>query len=271
MFRSALPSLIALAALSSLVLADDTPRTSEPTTGSPESEQQAPAPSAQRTDQHQPPRVIVHTGAPAADTRDSRVDLGNNMRISMSPWSSPPALPSAISSPAAPATPAGEGKLIEVPANTLGPGEPLWKIREREDAERKLAAAQAQYAQDKADYADREFAQREHNYRYIRFPIHHGRFYRHEDFLPRGPVTTTITRFNDLGSEAQRNFADAAYPRNQFEIDAARSRAILQFGRDAEPNIRDAQRARDEAVRNANRNTFLPPTTTEVVPQNAPK
>lgn len=280
-------TLLALASLAHAApRAQDAPRPAQPPTPAqppaappPPAQPQPPAPPQSAAPDTPDTRVVVHTDRAPADTRDSRVTLSSGMRISMPAWASP-ALPTVAASSASTTSATRSDGLIEVPSNTLGPGEPLWKRREREDAARKLAQAEADYAADLAERADREFDIRERSARYGYYPYHHGGFYSHSSYWPRhwpthgegptGPVTTTITRFNDLGSEAQRNFADAAYPRNQFEIDEARSRAILQFGRDAEPNIRDAQRARDEAHRNANRNTFKPPTTTEPLPQRQP-
>ncbi len=154
-----------------------------------------------------------------------------------------------------------------MPGNTLGPGEAVWRVREREEAERRLLKARADEAEALADRAERLRYEPIRGSTYRRFGlgyVHGGGLI--DDGWPRGPVTTTITRFNDPHSRAQRAFADAARPRGLFEAQEARDQAIRQFGKDAEPRIIQSQRDRDEAFLRANRDPFAPgPTTTETV------
>ncbi|MBY0312097.1 MAG: hypothetical protein K2W85_08515 [Phycisphaerales bacterium] len=225
-------------------------------------------------------RIVVHpSGTPSTgDARssngsgDARVDVGG-MRISMPTWSvQPKSEPgvNASSTSASTASPVRTDGAIVMPSNTMGPGEAMWRVRERQDAERRLAQAKADQAEAFAARLERERYEsdrsRGYGWRGYGFGyVHSGGFI--DDGWPRGPVTTTVTRFNDLHSLAQRNFAEAARPRGLFEAQEARDRALQQFGRDAQPRIGQAQRDREEAFLRANRdNNQTGPTTTEVVP-----
>jgi hypothetical protein len=101
---------------------------------------------------------------------------------------------------------------IEVPSNTLGPGEPLWMRRERESAEARLAVARADDAE-----------------RHARAPLEERRFGAwtsgggiggvfpggrvfHGGVHPDMPPIGTTFRFNDRTGAAQRGFANAATP-----------------------------------------------------------
>lgn len=254
--------------------------TQNPATASAQATPVASASSAGSPDEKPSPamRFVVHpSGTPSTgDARisngsgDARVDVGG-MRISMPTWSvqskSEPSVNA--SSTSAAAAPVRSDGAIVMPSNTMGPGEAMWRVREREDAERRLARAKADQAEAIAARTERE------RYESDRFRGYgwrgYGLGYVHsgghiDDGWPRGPVTTTITRFNDLHSLAQREFAEAARPRGLFEAQEARDRALQQFGRVAQPRIGQAQRDREEAFLRANRdNNQTGPTTTEVV------
>src|SRR2546426_747436 len=75
---------------------------------------------AQPVHERPSPSIVWHRDGRAADTRDARVDVGGGMKISRrGAW---------------PPGPARADGLIEVPNNTLGPGTPLWLVRDRENA-----------------------------------------------------------------------------------------------------------------------------------------
>lgn len=246
---------------------------SQPAAATPENAATTAAPAHTTTTAQAPPSqpgVVVHTSAETrGDARDQRVEIGG-MRISMPSWAqdTPAQNPTQDPSSSSRATVRSDGAIV-IPSNTLGPGESLWRVREREDTERRLARAHAERAEALNDHVENRRYEPSRGYRYGSGVFGYG--YLHggsllDDGYPRGPVTTTITRFNDLGSEAQRNFADAAQPRGLFEAQEARDRALSQFGRDSMPQIIQSQNARDRAFGDANRNTFAPgPTTTEVV------
>jgi hypothetical protein len=205
--------------------------------------------STQTTDEA--PRVVVHQGGEPADTSDGRVQVGS-LKISMASWAAPQAKPDATSSSVGAAKASEPGRAIEVPANTLGPGVPLWRIREREDAEQKLAAAQIDLAQARAEFATRQ-AGRDRPYSFLGGGYLSSGWYGGRDGFRdglRGPVTSTVTRFDDLGSTAQRAYSDAAYPRLNGTTDA-RDAIVRQFGRDATPPIVRIQNEVDAAHRNA--------------------
>ena len=73
--------------------------------------------------------------------------------------------PAAAVAPAATAPPR-DPTLIDVPTNTLGPGTPLWVRRDQEQAQSRLAKAEADYAEARADLARVE-AQRAADDRYF--------------------------------------------------------------------------------------------------------
>lgn len=197
------------------------------------------------------PTIVVHEGAAPTHDGDGRVEVGG-LKISMAGWSpdrpaqgAPRHDANTTTPPTVPA-PRADGAIV-IPDNTMGPGEPVWSIREREAAERTRAAAEADIARTEAQRAP-------HSSDGFGYPIYSGFgwLYRHGRFGLRGPVTTTITRFDDLGSTAQRAFAEAAYPRLNGSQDA-RDRAVSQFGRDATPPIVRIQNDVDRAHMDANR------------------
>lgn len=192
-----------------------------------------------------PPKIVVHQNAAPAQATDGRVQVGG-MKISMSPWASgtSEAAGSAAAAPAASADGA-----ITVPANTLGPGEPYWRMQERADAERRLADARIEHAEADAERATRQ-AGRDRGYIFFGNSYltggWHGRGYG-----LRGPVTTTTTYSDQLGATAQRAFSEAAYPRLNGTTEA-RDAIVRQFGRDAAPPIVQTQSAVDAIHRRAN-------------------
>ena len=191
------------------------------------------------------PTIVVHQNAVPVDARDARVRVGD-VRISMASWATPDGSPASAGEPA----PIRSDGAITVPSNTLGPGEPLWRTRDREDAQRKQGAAEADLARARAERAE-NIAQRDQPYTFFGNSfLNSGRRSRHEGL--RGPVTTTITYDDSLGSTAQRAYFDAAYPRLNGTTDA-RDEAVRRFGRDATPPIVRIQNDVDRAHTNANR------------------
>jgi len=227
--------------------ADDAKKTETPSQPAPGAAV-APAPVAEA--KNEIPKIVVHQNAAPADAHDARVRVGD-MRISMSPWSGPESSASQSAEPA----PSRTDGAITVPNNTLGPGEALWRAREREDAQRKLAAADVDLARARAERAE-NIAQRDQGYTFFGNSFLNGGWGgggwgRRHDGL-RGPLTTTITYDDSLGSTAQRAFSEAAYPRLNGSTDA-RDAAVRQFGRDATPPIVRIQNDVDRAHTNANR------------------
>lgn len=193
-----------------------------------------------------PPKIVVHQNAAPVQASDGRVQIGA-MKISMSPWASggaDPAARAATESSTAPTSGA-----IAVPANTLGPGEPYWRTQERADAERRLADARIEHAEADALRATRQ-AGRDHGYIFFGNSYLNGGWHTRNSGL-RGPITTTTTYSDQLGSTAQRAFADAAYPRLNGTTEA-RDAIVRQFGRDAAPPITRIQNDVDAIHRRAN-------------------
>ncbi len=196
------------------------------------------------------PKIVVHQNAAPADAHDARVRVGE-MRISMSPWSAP----ESSASQSTESAPARSDGAITVPNNTLGPGEALWRAREREDAQRKLAAADVDLARARAERAE-NIAQRDQGYTFFGNSFLNSGWRSRRDGL-RGPLTTTISYDDSLGSTAQRAFSEAAYPRLNGSTDA-RDAAVRQFGRDATPPIVRIQNDVDRAHGNAHREHPVP-------------
>ncbi|HMN40155.1 MAG TPA: hypothetical protein PKE29_04870 [Phycisphaerales bacterium] len=250
-------TLIAMLAASVGSTAGATALADPPQPQAPQAKSEAVAPPA---DDANRPRIVVHKEAAPKDAADSRVTVGD-MRISMSNWSpARPAIqpdaarPHAGYSPPPAATVRADGAVV-IPDNTLGPGEPLWSISDRESAARKLAQAEADLASNTAARSARDTS----GYAYPGFTgygwlggLNTWGGYTHGRFGLRGPVTTTITRSDSLGSTAQRAFAEAAYPRLDGSQDA-HDRAVSRFGRDATPPIVRTQNDVDRARSNANK------------------
>ncbi len=208
---------------------------------------QAPAPgTASQAPTDSLPKIVVHQNAAPAEASDARVQIGA-MKISMSPWANASADPAASTSTASTAAPTSGA--ITVPANTLGPGEPYWRTQERAEAERRLADARIEHAQADAQRATRQ-AGRDRGYVFFGNSYLNGGWHSRGYGL-RGPVTTTTTYSDQLGSTAQRAFSDAAYPRLNGTTEA-RDAIVRQFGRDATPPIAPTQNAVDAIHRRAN-------------------
>lgn len=194
------------------------------------------------------PKIVIHENAAPANASDARVQVGG-IKISMPPWTSqtidqttdhkrfeaPPSL--------------SANEAIAVPANTLGPGEPYWRVQERADSERRLADARVALAEADAQRASRQ-ASRNRGYIFVgNSYLNDGR--RGHRYGLRGPVTTTTTYSDQLGSTAQQAFAKAAYPRLNGTTNA-RDAIVNQFGRDASPPIVRIQNDVDAIHRKAN-------------------
>jgi hypothetical protein len=83
-------------------------------------------------------KIVWHTNQAPENSRDARTDLGGGVMIS-----TPGTFPRAT----------GPGIAIAVPNNTMGPGSPLWLLRDRENAARRIEEAKAMYAQRQAEMA----------------------------------------------------------------------------------------------------------------------
>ena len=205
------------------------------------------------------PKIVVHENAAPTQMGDGRVRVGG-MKISMSPWASgttdattgSTAASSSSSSSSSSSVTSTTGA-IAVPSNTLGPGEPYWRIGERADAEHRLADARIEHAQAEAERATRQ-AGRDHGYIFFGNSYLTGGWRGGYGSGLRGPVTTTTTYSDQLGATAQRNFSEAAYPRLNGTTDA-RDAIVRQFGRDAVPPVVQTQNAVDAIHRRANSET----------------
>lgn len=166
------------------------------------------------------------------------------------------------------AKPERDPTLISVPSNTLGPGEPLWVRREREQAAARIAAANASYAEARASLARTE-AQRaasgddDEGYRgVVIYGPHRAGLHRAVLSRPRprisapAPVAESMPA-DDLHAQAQREFFEASNPRigpvAEPQLEAQRT-----FGRLAAPPVIQPQRDRDEAVIRARKVTRPP-------------
>lgn len=155
------------------------------------------------------------------------------------------------------------GGIIVMPSNTAGSSEPLWVRREREGAQLAQIKADSDAAVARADAlraeATRAAGGRERPYRLL---VHRGGYFGSfnsgvlDDGQPRGQVSTTVTQFDDLGSRAQRQFAEATRPKGLFEAQAARDAAVRQFNQATTPPIAQIQSDRDKAVINAQKDAF---------------
>ena len=192
---------------------------------------------------------------PAADTRDSRVDMGG-FRISM------PGNPA--SGPAGSSVVRADGAIL-VPDNTLGEG---LSLQQRND----LISAQIRQEEARAFFDERvaERALPDTRWGFIApgtirfggFAPHDGGWYpRSRDWNDRrpagrgplvGPVTTTTTPSDQLGAKAQRTFADAATPRIN-SIEQGRADAVKGFGAAATPPVAQIENDRSQAFLTAQR------------------
>ncbi|HVU62998.1 MAG TPA: hypothetical protein VHC70_03410 [Phycisphaerales bacterium] len=210
-------------------------------------------------------KVVVHHNAGAAeDKTDARVDVGD-VKISQ---------PGAAGMAQAESTPRADGA-VAMPANTYGPGEPMWQIREREAAQTKMMKADADLARIDADRARPYY----NDYTYPRDILaENASFGRFSIGGPawtsfgggwfnaagtgrfrglRGPVTTTVIHDDQLGATGQRAFSQAAYPINDGSQDA-HDAAVRRFGNDSLPRINAIQDAIDRAHTNAS-TEHIPP------------
>jgi hypothetical protein len=85
---------------------------------------------------HVAPAVTVHKDTPATTMHDRRVDVGD-MKIST---------PGPVTASGHPGT-ARLDRSVEVPINTIGAGVPLWVTRGLQDAEQRIAEAQAAWVE----------------------------------------------------------------------------------------------------------------------------
>lgn len=183
----------------------------------------------------------------AQDTRDARVEVGG-IRMSM------PGAGTTASGPGTPPVPSrvDDPTLIVVPNNTIGPGpyggESLQQHNERVRQEIRLSEAMADLAEQRVEQEAR--TESRWGTTVIRAP--HGGSYFGRRYGLFGPVTTTTTTFDDLGSSAQREFAEAARPR-LGAIEEGRAEAVRRFGADATAPVVRTQRERDEAFLKGNR------------------
>ncbi len=208
------------------------------------------APPTISTDVNTQPKIVVHENAAPTHVGDSRVQVGG-MRISMSPWTSGTVevAPASTDVSTLSSVPSATGA-IPVPSNTLGPGEPYWRMAERADAEHRLADARIEHAQAAAEQATRQ-AGRDRGYVFFGNSYLTGGWRGGYSSGLRGPVTTTTTYSDQLGSAAQRAFSEAAYSRLNGTTDG-RDAIVRQLGRDATPPIVHTQNAVDALHRRAN-------------------
>ncbi len=131
----------------------------------------------------------------------------------------------AAAAPLPQSTPSMISGAIEVPNNTLGPGEPLWVRRERESAETRIRIAQAEQAESLARSAEDE---RDGRARYFGGgrSFGGGGFYGGGGFINPGwnvrysggrgieqlPPSGTVQTFNGQFDSAQRAFNRASQP-----------------------------------------------------------
>jgi hypothetical protein len=193
-----------------------------------------------------PAPIVRRSQRAATDMRDGRVQVGT-VRISMPGGVSSGGEPAPVSS--GPASPVRTDGTIEVPANTLGPG---LSLQQRTD----LVRAQIRQAEARADF-DRAVADRplpDRRILFIRPGGWHGqRFDGYVDHRPLvGPVTTTVVTSDQLGAQAQRNFAEAARPRFG-PAQEGRDEAVRRFGEAARPGVGRVQEGVDRAFLEAQR------------------
>lgn len=165
------------------------------------------------------------------------------------------------------AKPERDPTLISVPSNTLGPGEPLWVRREREQAAARIAVASASYAEARAALARAE-AQRaasgDDDGAYggvVIYGPHRPGLHRAVLARPRprifAPAPAAAPPADDLHAQAQREFFEASYPRLGPVVEPSLE-AQRTFGRLATPPVIQPQRDRDDAVIRARKVTRPP-------------
>lgn len=203
------------------------------------------------------PRIRIHT-APATDTRDARVSIAGASGVKISMPGIPGLAPNGPNADGTPAAKRADG-LIEVPNNTLGPGEALWQQNDRIDSELRQARANA-FLSDRVSTLPLDgwswggpwsgwgaggwggwsgWGWSSGTTISGGWPVNRvntwnsgsGSWRRNE------PVSITPDPVNfSTASKAQRQFSEAARPRISH-IEDARSRAVIQFGKVAAPKI----------------------------------
>lgn len=191
------------------------------------------------------------------------------------PSAAPAAAPERTSTPAA--QPARDPTLIEVPSNTLGPGVPLWLLREHAESAARIARANADYAEAvaaEAGYQAQRAADDQPYYdpygsRYgvVVYGPHLPGL---RDALRARPVpfSSSVSDFdrradrgvptdNDPFDAAQRRFYQSSRPRIAPTIER-QLEAQRRFGENATPPISGIQSGIDNAVINARRGAPLP-------------
>lgn len=209
------------------------------------------------------PRISVSTREPRAGGADARVEVGG-VKISRARFAVPPAQASDAG-----ASGANANGTIEVPLNTIRPGEgeSLQQRSERISAENRRLEAEAAIAEREAarpsprndDDRDTVIFFGGHGRRVIRGGHGHG-----HGFGRDVPVRTdtrwgvgTVQKDDSLHSEAQRHFAEAAAA-GTGTLGTLHDEAIRNFGRVSTPSLSEQQRARDEAQRNIQKRPKLP-------------
>lgn len=170
-------------------------------------------------------------------------------------------------------TPKADPSLITVPSNTLGPGVPLWVVREQAESDARIARAEASYAEARAALARSE-AQAAADRPDLYFGGGYGGYGGYGGVVVYGPHRAGLARaianrpiprpivdhpkppmrpraeaddgFEDQHAVAQRIYADAARPRIEASVQAQQM-AQRKFGENAKAPIAPIQRQRDEA------------------------
>lgn len=206
-------------------------------------------------------KIVVHVkSGPVADARDARVSVAGGMKISVPPGSGEGGATERSATDKA-TSPVREDGAIEVPNNTLGPGEALWQRNDRIENERRLAQAQADYAERLAErplYDSWPDGGTVVYGGYAGYGYPRWRGYRHGPWRagPAAPAQEPV--YEDLGLRAQREFSKAAYPR-LGAIEDGRAQAVINFGDNATPPIARIQNDVDRGVINARKDTFSAP------------
>jgi hypothetical protein len=138
-----------------------------------------------------------------------------------------------------PARPVRDPTLIEVPSNTLGPGEPLWVRRDRERAAARIDEARADLAEREAAAYDRDL---DRHPGFVIYGPHGPRTYR--GGRP-GPFRVVERPTDDVFDAAQIQFGRVATPRIGPAIEGQQD-AQRRFGRIAAPPIVDTQNNLDK-------------------------
>jgi hypothetical protein len=218
----------------------------------------------------QPPKVVVHHNTDAADAHDGRVDLGG-VRVSVGQTREvtvygPDGKSTTHQSAVLPPAVFAEG-IVMIPDNTLGPGEPMWQIRERQQAELAIVKATADLARRDADRARPYYNDYTYQRDILAENASFGRFSLGGwgwngigglggfDLPPIGPaphgaVTSSVILDDQNGSTAQRAFTAASIP-STSSITAARDAIHNTASNNSLPRIAPTINAVDAAHTNA--------------------